>query len=254
MLKRISALLVCALFASAQSPMPSAFAGGGGGTGQGGTYGIYSVVQHVYHTCLTVASGDACAVTVTATTMGNLLIIVAGAENLTGPAPVYSAASGDGTWTHPAGCYATVTAIGLTDTSDCAYRLAAAGGATSISITWTGDVADSYIEVVEVAKSTTATFAFDVAGGLANAACVTCPAPTLVLTGQVDYILQSAVPWNGVVAITGGDVAGYQSPADFNTSGNFGVAGAANATSGAPPSWLQIGTAHSLAMSAIAFK
>jgi hypothetical protein len=255
MLKRISALLVCALFASAQSPMPSAFAGGGGGTGQGGTYGIYSVVQHVFNICQPVASGSPCAVTVSATTAGNLLIIAAGAENITGVTPVFAAASGDGTWTHPTtpGCYSNIPTVGITDTADCAYRLSAAGGATSITWTWTGDVAGTYLEVIEVAKATGAMFSFDTAGGLTNASCVTCPAPTLTIT-SVDYILQWATPWNKVVAITGGDVAGYQSPADFNSAGNFGVAGAANATSGAPPSWLQTGAAHSLAMSAIAFK
>ena len=222
----------------------------------GGTFGLYYVVQHVYTLCTSLASGVACSVTVSPTTAGNLLIIAAGAENVTGPAPVFSAASGDGTWTHPTspGCYVTITAIGITNTTDCAYRLSATGGAVLISWTWTNAVAGSYVEVLEIRKATGNLFAFDTAGALSSNSCVTCPGPTLTLTGTVDYIIHWTTPWNLVVAVQGGDVAGYQNPADFNTSGNYGVAGAANATSGLPPSWLQVGAAHSLAMGALAFK
>lgn len=226
-------------------------------TGVGGTFGLYSVVQHVFNSCMTPASGANCDVIVTPTTAGDLLFIAAGAENTSGTTPVFSSATGDGTWVHPTspGCYATITAIGITNTTDCGYILSATGGAVTISWAWTASaLAISYVEVFELRKSTGAAFAFDTAAGITSASCNICTAPALTLTGTVDYIAQWTTPWNFVVAITGGDVSGYQSPIDMNAAGQYAVAGVLNATSGTPPAWIQLGAPHSLAMSGVAFK
>lgn len=247
-LVQLTCLLLCSLSQVPNvSPLPT--------PNIGGTYGLFSVVQHVYNSCLTPASGANCTVIVTATTAGDTLLIAAGAENTSGTTPVFSSASGDGTWVHPAGCYATVTAIGVTNTTDCAYILSATGGAVTISWAWTASaVAISYVEVIELRKSTGSSVAFDTAAGLTSTACNTCTAPALTLTGTVDYILQWTTPWNFVVAITGGDATGYQNPIDMNALGQYAVAGVLNAKTGAAPAWLQLGAPHSLAMSGVAFK
>ena len=173
---------------------------------------------------------------------------------MSGPAPTLSSLSGDGTWTHPGGCYAYVASI-ANDMSDCAYRLSLTGSATSITVTLSESTAGVYVEFLEIKKSTMATFSFDAAGNTTSLGCVKCQAPSLSLTGTLDYIAQASTPCLSVEAITGGDIAGFQSPADFNAAGNFGVAGAENATNGTGPQWIQAGASgQCLAMSGVALK
>lgn len=246
-------LLAGFVFAVALCAQSSGRAIASGQTVDGGTLPIITLVQHPYTLCPGIAGGSPCSLTLSKpTTAGNLLILAAGAESTyAGAAPVLSGASGDGTWVHPSGCLSSLAYLALLwrGTTDCVYILSATGGASTVAWTWAANVAGTYVELLEISKSAGA-WAFD-AAGITSAICTTCVAPALTLTGPIDYIAQWVVPFISVSKIAGG--AGYSMPADFNTSGNFGVAGAAS-NNGTAPTWTQPGVAHPAAMTGVAFK
>ena len=201
----------------------------------------WTVVQHPNNvTCSFSGSGaHTCAVTSSATTAGNLLILLSSAFNNNGE-PTFSSASGDGTWTHCPGAAAgnnTVSTSWLV--TDCAYRLSATGGATSESFTWTISLGttelDVDVELIEVHRST-GTATYDSDNTATSSSCSSCVGPTVTLSTSSDYIAQ----WGAFDNATPTSISSpYSNPFDNNDTGNvFGAfAGALNQSSGAGPTW-----------------
>jgi hypothetical protein len=193
--------------------------------------------------------GTTCSVSATVTA-GNLLIMV-----VSSPAAivtVYSSASGDSAWTHPATCYAiSGDNGGQYQITDCVYVLAAAGGASTFTYNWTLS-ADSWDLVLYEVHRSTGTAAYDTSNANFSNACKSCVGPALTLSGSNDYIAQwisytlpginaLSSPWTSPNLYDGGNVYGR-------------FAGALNQTSGSAVTWGVSGSYQYAAMSAIAFK
>lgn len=239
----LSALWQALFFSPQMFPFPGNPAGGGGGV-------TFALVQHASNSC---GGGATCAVTVTSTTAGNLLVAF-GANNTGANNLVFSSMTGEGTWTHCSGGHVATLNAGSTTfyQVDCAYILSATGGTTSLTWTWSASAGKSTIEIIEVSR-TSGSWALDVNGILGDASCTTCASPTLTLSGSNDYIFQ----YSGLTASTLSAISGsYTSPADFITSGLNGYAGFAGwngGTSGASVNWTGSPT-DTLPTGAIAFK
>ena len=165
----------------------------------------------------------------------------------------YTLTTGDSTWTP---CPAS-GAVLLDVTSQCAYILSAAGGASTFTVTYTAVTSGTYawvliIDLIEVRRSSgTATY---VAGGETTSTNCgpSCTSPALTLTGASDYINQFAV-FNAT--LSAGPGGAYTHPADLaNNSGLYsGFAGALNQSSGAAVTWAPSAGAAAV-MSGVAFK
>lgn len=223
----------------------------------------WTVVQHVKNTCTTTGTGStqilSCAVTVTSTTAGNLLILGAAAftsqQNI---AATFSSASGD-TFTHCPANLVNAASGGNTNTADCAYRLSATGGATSLTWAWTANVPaanayDSTVEALEIKRSSgTATFDGCSSGSTcfsSSTSCTSCAVATPSITGTSDYVLQWGSFSGGAPSAISG--AGYNQPFDTDSTTKAGFAGALNQSSVIAQNWTQ--TSGRAAMSAVSFK
>jgi hypothetical protein len=165
---------------------------------------------------------------------------------------VYSSASGDSAWTHPATCYAVSGIIsGDYQITDCVYVLAAAGGASTFTYNWLTDAGYWDVVLYEVHRSS-GTAAYDTSNANFSNACKSCVGPALTLSGSKDYIAQwISYTATGISALS----SPWTSPSLYdggNVSGRF--AGALNQTSGSAVTWGVSGVNQHAAMSAIAFK
>lgn len=257
----VSVLIICASTWAAQGM--GGKAGIGGNEGLGGGPSLWSVIQHPSNfTCFGMGTGSAqtlgCTVTVTATTAGNLLLLLtsfaSGHETV---AATYSSATGD-TFTHCPAQYSTKTSAPSQQATDCAYVLSAAGGATSITVNWTAtivssDIWNTDIELIEVHRSS-GTAAFDgcTSGGNCIATATSSPStsPTFSITGP-DFVAQWISQNNAGCTISG---AAYIQPFDVD-SGNVAssFAGAPNQATAPAQTWYCPGITLA-AMSGVAFK
>ncbi len=241
MLKVILSLL---LF---QIPFPgpgrAPFSGGGAAT--------MTVVQHVgADACF---GSAACALTITSTTAGNLLIAIAAANG--GNNYSYSSITGEGGWTVcPAGVVNVVNDdMTQVYSADCAYKLSAAGGVTSLTWNWAGGTPNGTVfELIEVSRSS-GSWTYDTGNTATPTTCTTCAGPTLTLTGSNDYIVQYASTLQVIASVSGS----YTDPTDLYQDGidstSAGFAGKKETSSGASVNWT-VAPADTLATGAVAFK
>lgn len=153
-------------------------------------------------------STAACSVTVTATTAGNLLLLLGAHFQNNGTAAVFSSASGDGTWTHCPSQAGTSTS-GQSQQVDCAYILSATGGATTLTFTWGagGATISSDVVLLELHRSTgTATYETCAGGGATactttSTTCSPCTGPTPTVTGNADVCAQWISTQNQATAV-----------------------------------------------------
>jgi hypothetical protein len=216
------------------------FPGPGGVSNAGVTM---TVVQHPKNTSC--GGTGTCIVTTSATTAGNLLLVISAAYSPT--LRTYTLASGDGTWTH---CPASATSVlsGATHLyADCAYILSATGGATAITWTWNSTVSAQNVEVIEVSRSS-GSWVYDTGGTNTSAGCSSCTAVALSLSGTNDYITQFGELNSTPSAIS----SPYTSPADFTAIGAL-FAGAKQTSSGTAPTVTQ-GSSTQASFGAAAFK
>jgi hypothetical protein len=202
----------------------------------------WTLIQHLSNfTCST----DSCSKTGVTTTAGDLLVLCSAIE---ATSPSFSSASGDGTWTHPAG----VAGVQGIIATDCVYRLSATGGTgLTINFTWTGSSPiGSDIEFYEVRRST-GTATYDVGNKTTSSDCTSCTGPALTLTGSSDFIAQIG---NFVRSFTAPG-APWTNPSDLDNGGNLdaGFLGALNQSSGGAVTWSQSPSAAA-SMSALSFK
>lgn len=164
------------------------------------TWTIVQVASKLTCTAASVTTSTCTISPITATTAGNTLLLMS-ALNMSASGPgTFSAASGDGTWTHcPSQANHEADGAGQSQT-DCAYILSATGGATSVSFTWgtlTG-AGNVFIDAVlyEIHRST-GTATLETCGAGTATACTTVtsvspytgPVPTVTST---DFVGQ----WN----------------------------------------------------------
>jgi hypothetical protein len=183
-----------------------------------------TVVQHKTSAACTTTS---CAVTVTSTGSGHILVY-GYVGNLTATATI-SSVSGGGTWTHCSNCSAKDS---NGDQVDISYTLASTGGVTTITATLSSAPALGGGTVWEL--SCTGVAALDTSGSnVHNTACTTCAGEPLTLSGASDAIVQITAPAGTATAVT----SPYNSNQDFPQSGDFGDAGAVSQSSGSAPNW-----------------
>ena len=240
-------------------------------SGSRGPAQIWTLVQNKHNfTCTSTAvtaTTLACAVVVTSTTAGNLLILMGTMARSNSGVPAESTPTGEGTWTKCTTGTLPTTVTGTYDTitTACYYVLSATGGVTSISFNWgfnagtcnvSGATCYSNIYLFEVHRSSgTATFDNSLSGNNGGMASSNFPAPNPTLTGTSDYCAQWIVTGHGANAgfDTSNDVA-YANPGPSIDISNAvtAAAGALNQTSCAV-NWTQ-SVAELPLMGAIAFK
>ncbi len=230
----------------------------------------WTLIQHPHNfTCSVTATGSTqittCTVTLSSNTVaGNGLILLSSFGNDAIPvvAPTFSSASGDSTWTHCPAQYKFISNIYGVAT-DCAYILSAAGGASTVTFSWTGTygamsdvVADA--ELLEIHRSTgSATFDACTTG----TGCITSvtgtgarTSPSCPITGT-DYVAQWIADTSPTINSISG--AAYTNPFDVDNSNvEGGFAGALTQSSAPAQTWTVTGaTSTSIAtMSCVAFK
>lgn len=178
------------------------------GTAGGGK--TWTLVQHPKNFTCTFATGAVtapCTVTSSATTAGNLLVLI-GTMFVSGPVGVPggggNSASGDGTWTHCPSQLAAENYSGVNwEASDCFYITSATGGATSEIFTWAYGSNSSFggsvdAELLEFHPSSGGA-TYETCGGGGSTACTTtsascsaCTGPTTTVTGTDVVVVANA--------------------------------------------------------------
>jgi len=201
-----------------------------------------TLVQHKM-SLISNCSGLTCTVTLPAATgAGHVLMLGIAGAGVTG-VPIAGAPSGDSTWTHcPNGYYGFDNAVQGNDWpfTDCFYILSAAGGATSISVAFTGTTGLLWmnLELMEV-SCPGCTASYDTSNFLFVPSCTAdspCDGEVLSLAGSNDAILQIFNPYWEYYKIA----APYSLLNSDNNSGNA-FAYVLNYSSGAPAIWEQGG-------------
>lgn len=197
----------------------------------------FTLVQHPNKT--TCGTATTCALTVTSTGAGHLLIAVGLQFNAN---TTISSITNEATWVHCTSCSATQAASGTTDAW---YTLSATGGVTSITFNFAASTS-AIIEMVEL-SFTAGPVALDQQGNrvqstsTASAAGVSLSA----FTGSNDAVVQfMTTSGSGGTAVSGGFTADF--PA------GDGVGWLLNTASNTAPNWTQGSGAD--ALGALAFK
>ena len=206
----------------------------------------WQLIQHLNNfTCTTYA----CSITGVTTVANDLLIITSGIVTSTA-APTFGSVSGDGAWTHNASCN-----DGRLSTNyyyvDCAYRLAATGGAgQTFTYTWTANGGTAITQDIElyVVRRSTGTATFDNIAGNTSAGCTSCVGGSMTLTGTSDYIVQ----FGGFASTISALGAPWTNPADTDNTRFNSFNGALNQANGNAVTWTQ-GSSKVAVMSSIAF-
>jgi hypothetical protein len=230
-----------------------------GGSGGGGGGSSTTLIQHATRFNCTTAS---CAVTTSSTAAGSLLVLYSSAQYAgTGVASVaaLTGVTDNGTsetWTH---CPNSMVndgdnTNGQIHATDCYYILSAAGGATTVTASWTfsGLTSPTYKVDAELYEySHTGSIYYDTGNAiLTSAGCTTCTGPAGLLSGSDDVVIQSAyVNWanRSVSSVS----SPYSTVLDTDTSANAlyaGFAGANAQASYSQPTWTLSGTAGEASM------
>jgi hypothetical protein len=197
----------------------------------------FTLVQHSTSTC----TSSPCADSIASTTAGNLLVLWSAATYSgtgTALADGFTAASGDSTWTHcPNQIVNYVDGVSTAQALDCWYILSAAGGATSVSATWTfaGLSSPSYAiadELFELQPSSTPVY-YDSGNASNNLTdcSTTCTGPAALLSGT-DAVLQATI----LSSLPMGISNPYAVP-DILSNVNGAFSSALDQTSYAQPTW-----------------
>lgn len=211
----------------------------------------------------------ATSVTTTSTTAGNLLILWS-AVRYTGTGfastMAFSAASDNGTaetWVH---CPQSVVNDALSSDGtlyalDCWYVLSAAGGATSVTATWTltgltGSSQKVDVDLLEVHPSSTPIY-YDTGNAKYNpATCSSCTGPAGLLSGTSDFVSQAIIypDLSGATVVTGVG-APYSNPTDIENTNHVyaAFAGALNQSSYSVPTWTSATSIVNTYSSSVAF-
>lgn len=199
-------------------------------------FGTWALVQNPSKiTCGNVSS---CAITVTSTGAGNLLV---GSALIIDTAGNLQSISG-GSSVHPANCLATDS--GASGSSDVAYILSATGGSTSITFTFNGTFTIGVIQLWEFSYSS-GPAVFDLCNNRDQSTNSASPlgVSLTALTGSNDVFIQQGLFVGTVSAVT-------------TYTGNFpngnGMAYLLNSTNGTAPTWTQSPSGRA-ALSGIAF-
>ncbi len=129
-----------------------------------------------------------CTLTIPSTGAGHLLFMVAGNEAFNH----INSVSGGGTWVVPTGsntCQIQLNILSQNNAMSCAYVLSSTAGATSLSVTMSGNAQDNFA-IWEVATNTTGVFALDAQASQTNAAGFYNNGTSLSLTGANDVVFQ----------------------------------------------------------------
>jgi hypothetical protein len=197
-----------------------------------------SLVQHTFTT--TGCGGTSCAIALSATGSGHLL--VATATNGASSGFSITSVSGAGTWTHCPACVSADSGGGSTDIS---YNLSSTSGVTTITVNFSPSNGFESVAIDEY-SFTASSIAVDNYGVLDQTSAGTSIAGVaLTLSGSNDVIIQTVAPSGACSAVSGS----YTNPVDFEDGS--GVAGSINTTSGSAPNWTC--TSSTAALSAIAF-
>lgn len=204
-------------------------------------WATWTVVQHkISSACSTVSS--TCAVTVTSTGAGHVIVIGMGIQLNTDQ---IVSVSGGGTYTHPAtACHGADSTVKGTD---CAYTLSSTSGTTSITVTRTSTTAVNWTVAATELSFTSGPVSVDTGtpGVRDQTTTTTSPAGvTLTINGTNDAIFQM-ITGTTLTAVT----SPYSTAVDFLT--NYGFATSINSVSGVAPTWTQ--TSSRASLSAIAF-
>jgi hypothetical protein len=187
-------------------------------------------------------SGTTCAVTVTSTGTGHIMVAIA-FRDTAGATQTISSVSGAGTWVHPTGANGVDATAG---SSDSAYNLSSTSGVTSITLTLSAAVATTWAACVEEYSFTASGVAFDVAGSRdQSTAAANFTGVGLTLAGGNQLIVQ----YGNDSGTCSGVSAGY---GDTVFPNNNCLADALNTSSGTAPTWTS--TSGRAALGAIAFK
>lgn len=207
--------------------------------GPGGSGAAAVTISLIQHANKTGCSGTTCVITASSTTAGNLLVVAAGKD--VGSATV-TGITGD-TFTQTTSCNTTRLALSA---DVCWYRLAATGGATSFTVTWSNATGGSFAVLLEYHKSS-GVWVLDTSNTRISMGETNPAGATLTLSGANDAIVQALEYTSAISAIS----APYTAPADF--PGSNGVAGAINTASGTAPTWTSSGSGEG-PLVGIAFK
>jgi len=233
--------------------------GCGGSKGAGGGDGISSspsqtLVQHGMSQVSSCGGGQTCTVTLPAATgAGHVLMLGIAGAGITG-VPIAGAPSGDSAWTHcPSAYYGFHNSVQGSDWpfTDCYYILSAAGGATSVSVPFTGTTGLNWmnLELMEVSCSG-CTASYDTSNFLFVPSCSTaCDSEVLSLSGSNDTILQILNPYYDEDSIASPYTLLDQDP---NSGNAFSYL--LNGSSGAPAVWGQNGGAEWAETAGLAIK
>jgi hypothetical protein len=187
----------------------------------------------------TACSGGSCAVTVTSTGAGHIIVV----GTMTTNNVTISSISGGGTYTHCSNCATGDATSGWVDMS---YTASSTSGATTITANMSANGGSTWVAVVWEESSTLA-FSFDASNNHDDTAnCTSCTGTSLTLTGSNDAIFTIASCGGTCSAITT-----YTSDGSF--PGGDGSAHLYNTNSGTAPTWTQSPTSH-LATCAVSFK
>lgn len=170
--------MLTAPFQAVRIPGPGGAVAGGGGS----FTLIQSVADRAVHANNLICSGSSCTLTVSSTGSGHGAVIQAAEA---GGAHI-SSVSGGGTWTAPVGCQVNSGPVGGLSA---AYNTSLSSGITSISITFSGTIADLDVVFREVSWSGSS-ISYDTCGTVSGGPSTSANGPTLTLSGSSDAIGQ----------------------------------------------------------------
>jgi len=151
------------------------------------------------------------AFTVNSTGAGDLLFVSAvatgtGGGTQTNIASISCAPNSCGTWVLPGAACQKYNAS--TGGVDCGYVLSSTAGATSVTVTMSGNTPYGTVYFREYHTTQPTGFRFDTVQTAANNDCTSCATPNLTLSGQNDVLIASGAPGGGFTSISApyGDV------------------------------------------------
>jgi hypothetical protein len=150
------------------------------------------------------------AMTITSTGAGDLLFISAVATGTGGGTQTNIASiacsPSCGSWVLPGAACQLYNAS--TGGVDCGYVLSSSAGATTVTVTMSGNTPYGTVYFREYHTSATAGFSLDKIGTSLNSSCTSCVTPSLALTGTNDVLIATGAPGGGFTGISSpyGDV------------------------------------------------
>lgn len=201
-----------------------------------------TLIQHPVVDC--VGTVSTCAVTVSSTGTGHLLVITAAGGGATA---TITGISAGGTFVPCTGCTVTGAATGVS--LEGGWVLSSTSGVTSITVTFSTTLGHPVVSIAEY--SCTGTISHDV-DGTVDSSSNTSPFPGVALTlaGTNDVITQ----WAGGVAVDPTAISGAYTAFIDHPAAGFAFAAAINTVVGTAPNWTAAGNAGGDTGAAIAMK